>query len=463
MSIDQIKAYCQTVCEQIRWKKAHKLVEHELTNHILDQRNAFIEEGMPEEEASKQAVLEMGDPTAVGLALDKTHRPRPQWAMLLLTMFLLLSGLIIRLAAAPAAAALSRKDMIMMLLAAVALFGAYLIDFTILAKRPVTLYLVVLFAGILLLQFSYQINSVSYFRGSGSTFFTSLSCLSLIFPLSYAIFIYAMRGKGYWGILICGAGYLFYACLLWCVPSASGFLLFTLAAPVLLCTAVIRGWFHVNKRTGLLMVLLPAALTLLACITYLFTHQNTYYFARLQAVMNQNEDINGMGYIGHNIRMLLSGCRVIGHGTFPVSAGDVLMLTEPNYKTDYILLNVVVRFGWLPALFLCLIFLLFIILGFSFILKQRSVLGLLVSLSVMMTYILQIVTYVCMNFGIILVSPISLPFISSGNTALILNSLLTGFMLSVFRTGDAVYDQTKVSHIKYVIRPDSYVIKIFRN
>ena len=52
--------------EQIRWKKAHDSVRKELSDHIEDQKNAFLDMNMDENEAEERAVQEMGDPMDVG-------------------------------------------------------------------------------------------------------------------------------------------------------------------------------------------------------------------------------------------------------------------------------------------------------------------------------------------------------------------------------------------------------------
>ena len=79
---ETIREYLDTVQEQIRWKRARPVVARELEQHLNDQRGAFLEEGNTPETAERLAVEEMGDPVSVGTALDRVHRPRPQWGML---------------------------------------------------------------------------------------------------------------------------------------------------------------------------------------------------------------------------------------------------------------------------------------------------------------------------------------------------------------------------------------------
>ena len=70
LSSAEMQAYVDTVCDQIRWKQTRKAVAEELTDHLLLQKEAFLAEGLSEEEAEKRTVEEMGDGIAVGMALD---------------------------------------------------------------------------------------------------------------------------------------------------------------------------------------------------------------------------------------------------------------------------------------------------------------------------------------------------------------------------------------------------------
>ena len=67
--------YLRTVTEQVRCSKMHDSIAEELKDHILDQAEAFEEEGTDHEKALELAVKEMGDPVETGVALDRIHRP----------------------------------------------------------------------------------------------------------------------------------------------------------------------------------------------------------------------------------------------------------------------------------------------------------------------------------------------------------------------------------------------------
>ena len=74
--------YLELMTGQIRCKKCVRYYK-EVEDHIEDQKQAFMAEGMKEEEAEKAAVEEMGDPVEVGVEMDQIHRPKMPWKVIL--------------------------------------------------------------------------------------------------------------------------------------------------------------------------------------------------------------------------------------------------------------------------------------------------------------------------------------------------------------------------------------------
>lgn len=56
----------------------------------------------------------------------------------------------------------------------------------------------------------------------------------------------------------------------------------------------------------------------------------------------------------------------------------------------------------------------------------------------MITFTLQIIRYIVFNLGFQLISPLTLPFLSYGGTATVINMILMGVLLSVFKWGDLI-------------------------
>ena len=86
--------YLEQLTSQIRCKKMCPVIAREVEDHIEDQKQAFLEEGMTEAEAEKAAVREMGDPVEVGVEMDQIHRPKMPWkAILVIALMEILSGI----------------------------------------------------------------------------------------------------------------------------------------------------------------------------------------------------------------------------------------------------------------------------------------------------------------------------------------------------------------------------------
>ena len=85
----------------------------------------------------------------------------------------------------------------------------------------------------------------------------------------YSLLVYALWHKRYKGIILCGIGYIPFAIILLLVPSFAGFALFTISALAILCMSIVKGWFGIDKKRGLLLVLIPALIAVIAAIIYI--------------------------------------------------------------------------------------------------------------------------------------------------------------------------------------------------
>lgn len=71
------RQFCDTAARQLRCKWEAPAVRQELSDHIQDHQAALMAEGMGRDQAEEAAVAAMGDPEALGKALDALHSPWP--------------------------------------------------------------------------------------------------------------------------------------------------------------------------------------------------------------------------------------------------------------------------------------------------------------------------------------------------------------------------------------------------
>ena len=71
------RQFCERVTGQLRCKWEAPAVRQEISDHIQDHQAALMAEGMGRDQAEEAAVAAMGDPEALGKALDALHSPWP--------------------------------------------------------------------------------------------------------------------------------------------------------------------------------------------------------------------------------------------------------------------------------------------------------------------------------------------------------------------------------------------------
>ncbi|MDR3585683.1 MAG: permease prefix domain 1-containing protein [Desulfosporosinus sp.] len=350
---NKINEYLETVRQQIRWKRAQSPVIEEINNHITDQKNAFVSDGLDEEGATDKAIAEMGDPIVVGEQLDRAHRPRPDWPLLVMTTTMLLFGLAIKFwiyGSFP-------QQIIWSGIAILVMFVAYFLDFTIIGKYPRILFFALCAITLASCLFTEEIQLASTIY------------LLLLFPIAFAGFVYKMRNEGYGGLILCGAAFIistYLAVLDPIVPSLTVPFLICTSCLIILTAAVEKGWFNVRKLFAILIMYISAAVVL--STSFIMTmgegevlkkmqeHYLSYLFTAFGRNSNRGREIlnslldldpTGVEYIRTTIQQFLSHSKFIGEG-LPISDyGGYPAAQLLGANPDFLLTYMIYRFGWI--------------------------------------------------------------------------------------------------------------------
>jgi len=419
---ETIQTYLQEVTDQIRWKRAKPVVALELRRHLEDQQDAFAEAGNGPEEAERLAVEEMGDPVTVGAELDRIHRPRPQWGLLALTVLLAASGGFLRVwlfagvehrGSDPVRTALS------LALGAACLLGTYFLDVSFLGRYGKEVYAAAIVVGLLSLWLSPRWNNISYYT----------RYVVLCYPVIYAVWLYACRGRGWKGfsLAVLGGMPLSAVCLL--APSIPGLFLLLISGLILLLAAAGMDWFGVGK--------LPTAGAAMGCAVLLSAAAlrigwNDYFAKRVQIAFHPELDPLCMGYQGVLNRLALSGAKWLGKGTLPRHYAQYPYETiVPEADHDMLPLSIIFKLGWLPFLLLMLALSSLLVWMLYRGWRQKNQLGRMTVLAVVLTLGFQFLFSLVMNGGVVLFGA-EMPLLV-GNLHTVLDMALIGLALSVFR------------------------------
>lgn len=88
------KDFLNQVCDQIKYKPARMEISNELGIHISELKDEYINTGMNELEAEEKAISQMGPAKVIGKQLNKVHKPKLNWQILLLVVLLTCFGIV---------------------------------------------------------------------------------------------------------------------------------------------------------------------------------------------------------------------------------------------------------------------------------------------------------------------------------------------------------------------------------
>ena len=430
----QIPDYCRQVAEQIRWKRACPAVVQELEQHLLDQQEAYLDQGYGEEEAARMAVEQMGDARQVGQALNRAHRPQTPWFPLVATVGLLLMGALLQTTLAQ-----QPMPLISYAVAAVLFSAGYFCNISWLGKHALEMYLGVLAVSTVRLIGSEPVDGAAVFQLSLMQL--QLCYLALVFPVVYGLFLYGMKGLGTRGMVYGALAYFPFALILLAVPTMSGLLIYTFAAWAMLAVTIRKNWFSVPGRNRIWNIFVPVIFPAFALTGAFLSVKGT----RLQVFLSPWQDSVDTGRVYCLLRDAVAQAALWGEGRADLSV-------IPTLSENYVLLYGIQRFGL--GAFAVLMLLILGIGMFCIVrgMQQQTMLGTLLVLAAALTFVLQAFAYAYANLGYGLWNTLSFPFLSRGNTTLLLDSLLLGCMLSVLRTGVWLRDA----------EPQKYGIKLLR-
>lgn len=414
-----LRGWVNNATAQMRWKRARPVAAKELADHLSDQYEAFLDEGMDEEAAAQATMREMGDAVETGTRLDRAWRPRPDWVMLGIVLVVAAVGLVLQYLLRP------HNDLEWYMFfgkyvaGAVCLLAAYFADYTILGRHCWLLYGLWVVGGLALIgPLNYRVNGKLVYLAQWVWFF----------PVLFAGILFRQRGKGTRGIGICLLSLLGMWFLAMQAPSMAAIAVLTLVNCGILFATVWRGAFGRRSMGKLTLAVSPVLAMLLYFLFQLYAYEHIQ--ERLAVVLHPQSEVMGEGYLGSMVQYIMFGIR------FPDCEQQTIdPWLHRDGMTDWVIMASKYYWGWAVALLILAAVVLLLVWGFRIAWRQTGLLARSVCMGVMVTFALQTLMYVLQNCGIILIAAYGLPLLSFGGMYLCQTMLLLGLMLSAQRSG----------------------------
>ena len=447
-----MEEYIEKLISQIRCKKARPYITEEIRNHIIEQKNTNIENGMSEDEALKEAVRDMGDPVEVGVSLDKVHRPGISIKLLAIIGILSILGLLIHsmLRIHYVDFGLDESNLIVyrdaafsgyiysLLQGFIVMLVMYLLDYTVIAKysRLIGFALLVLelmrSLGILV-----RPGNGKMYIGYGPIAFSVITISMLFIPI-YGAILYKLRNGKALSII---------EALAWIIvqiyistmlnPMLNRVCLvviYYLSMLSLLSFAISRGWFNLPiKKTLILLWSISLPLfTFFIALKY-----------RLYSVLPKGMLIDPLDLeIIRNVRLLWRGLGLFG------KSQNEIFYQSMDYNGELILSYVGNYFGIVGVALVISILAILITILFSTVFKQKNELGMIIGFGCGIVFISNIMLNIACAFGLIPLGISFLPFMSLDRSGMILSYALLGVIMSIYKYKD-IYPRHVSAKIKY--------------
>jgi cell division protein FtsW (lipid II flippase) len=407
--------FLNEVTHQIKSKEAKKLVKDELSYHIKEAEKTWIEKGLTEIEAEEIAIGQMGNPTKLGISMNKLYRPKVDWWMMTLLGLSLLMGFLPLIS-------LEYKDYfvfnkaIIVILGALVAVGIMFFDFRKWEKRGWVFYtLGVMFLLAIRFLPNRMINGVPLIEIGPLTIENLMSIP--FFLLAWASFFNHKKFKVWQFVVL----FLIPLFMFLALPSSTSVYIYTIMVFVMLC------WSRFNPKTIVSIFTFAVSSTFILGLTS-WNYLKVYQKERVLAFLNPEEYSTGAGYLNLKLKEILSKASWFGTS----GSGEFI----PVAHTDFVFVTSIYFYGWILGIVLVLILSLFAvrIIFVSFSIKDSF--GKLLLIGTVALYLAQLATNIAMTLGLFPLVGISLPFMSYGLMPTLLNAILIGVVLSVYRRKD---------------------------
>ncbi|MFZ7103772.1 MAG: FtsW/RodA/SpoVE family cell cycle protein [Peptococcaceae bacterium] len=417
---EEIQAYLNQVCAQVKFREVHKEIRKELESHIQEIVQEYSAQGFSEEEAVAKALAQMGVADIVGKQLNKVHRPRPAWSVLVLSLLFINTGLLAmyfiqKQGLLTYDIPIFAKSLHYSFISLIFIAGLYFFDYRKLEGYAKHIYLGTFFLLFFTVFQGIQVN--------GSKCWLSLGPFTVnvvtITPLFFSIALAGLFNKWDWhNPLKLLQGFLILAGPLFLILTAPSIATGVIYAATCLVIMIVSG--AGIKAIGLIWTPL-AAMLILPVITA------PYRLVRLLTFFNPAADPLGNGYLSLQLRKIISESGLFGQGlTFH---SRVL----PDLHTDFIFAFITYTFGWLASSLLIIFIVIFLIRAASVARQVKLGYGKLLTSSFVTILAVQFLWNIGMNLGLTPISDVGLPFISYGGSQLIFNVVAVGMISGIYR------------------------------
>lgn len=416
---DKIREYIDDVCSQIKFHEIHNDIGLELESHIRELSEEYIAEELTEDEAVEKAITQMGDAFDVGKKLNRIHKPKPDWRLVILTLIFTGVGLlslyfIVNSSAREISSLYFTKSLIFNLTGLIIALGLYFFDYR--KIQPLSKYIYVV--TLLFLLFTCKTRGISL---HGITFnFAQISTVlfAIALPGIFEDWNWQEPKKLLYSLLMYAAPVF----LMMVYPSVVSAFIYS----VMFMTIAVASGFKLKY----MLMLVGSGIVILILDAFRWP---LYKIERFTAFLDPKRDPLGSGYINSMLYKIVHSAGFWGQGP---SANPMKVI--PDIHTDFMFAYIIYTFGWAAGVILVTLIAVFLLRITHTAKNIKNDYGKLMMISFTTVFAVQFILHILMILGLIPIMGVSLPFISYGGSQSIMNMVMVGLILSIYRRRNIV-------------------------
>jgi cell division protein FtsW (lipid II flippase) len=420
---NKIENYISTVCELVKNKDVHYDIALELKDHIQTLKEEYIDSGLSEEAAIEKAISHMGDPDLIGKQLDKTHKAKIGWGVLIPLLAFSLFGLVtmyfIQSKGAVAEAdsiKIFQKNFIFYIIGIASMIGLYFFDY-----RKILPYSKYIYIGSVIISF---LQTATGAPAYGRPYFHFGFLTIDLMPFTLVLFLISLSGILHqlnWknpSKFLLSLGIIILPELLLLMSKSYTFYIYIIACITLM----------IGSKAKIYQVLSYVAIHFMCLWAMILSEP--YRVGRLAIFLDPNKDPNGSGWQYLQVGKIINSSSALGNG-FSIKPS-----TMPGIHTDFIFTYIVYTFGWIAAAIIILLVIAFVLKMIKVAKLTKNSYGKLLVSAFISMLTAEFLLNIGMNLGLSPIIDVGLPFISFGGSQLIVNMIIVGLILSVYRRKD---------------------------
>lgn len=415
----KVEQYLDKVLSEIKNKEVHEEIKLEITGHIEDLYETYLDEGLSSEEAIKKAILEMGEAKLIGEKLNKIHRGKIEFGIVVPSILMCLFSIFLMFFMVDYNKYFNKtmgiKTIVSWIIGLLFAVILYKFDYRRIKKHCTKIFIVTNLIVFFQLFFGNAINGVRIFIQMGNfsanitPIYLFLMCIALPGVLEK---VKAEKNKK-----------IFYLIAVYAIPS---FLIMIM--PSMMNLMIYNAIFIVvainSKFSWRYIITMPMAVLGIIIVQII---NSAYLMERFICFFDINRNPSGMGYMNKQIDSLIKLSGIFGNGI------DKNIQFLPEAHTDFIFMCIVYSCGWIVAItFIALVvFFLVRLIKSSKLIKDSY--GKSIVMAFATLFFMEFSWNILMNLNLMPIMGISCPFISYGGTAMIINTASIGIIMSVYR------------------------------